>query len=90
MRIINPHVGQVRFPYVFHPEKRRWMDAIWFLANLAIYYFPDLCGFLEEKLLTQSLNASFQRKRVDRIIKTKNHAEKCGLELCKEWIDKRP
>ena len=38
------------------------------------------------------LNQTIEIKRIEsnRAFKTKKQAEKYGLELCKEWIDKRP
>jgi hypothetical protein len=40
----------------------------------------------------RDLNQTMEIKRIesDRTFKTKNQAEKYGLELCKDWIDKRP
>jgi hypothetical protein len=41
----------------------------------------------------RDLNQTIEIKRIEstsRTFKTKKHAEKYGLELCKEWIDKRP
>jgi len=40
----------------------------------------------------RDLNQTIEIKRIEsnRTFKTKNQAEKYGLELCREWIDKRP
>jgi hypothetical protein len=40
----------------------------------------------------RDLNQTIEIKRIEskRTFKTKNQAEKYGLELCKDWIDKRP
>jgi hypothetical protein len=40
----------------------------------------------------RDLNQTIEIKRIesDRTFKTKNQAEKHGLELCKAWVDKRP
>jgi hypothetical protein len=40
----------------------------------------------------RDLNQTIEIKRIEpkRTFKTKKQAEKYGLELCKDWIDKRP
>jgi hypothetical protein len=40
----------------------------------------------------RDLNQTIEIKRIEpkRTFKTKKQAEQYGLELCKDWIDKRP
>ena len=41
----------------------------------------------------RDMNQTIEIKRIEftaQTFKTKKQAEKHGLELCKEWIDKRP
>ena len=45
-------------------------------------------GLVFDRDLNQTIE--IQRIESNRTFKTKKQAEKYGLELCKEWIDKRP
>jgi hypothetical protein len=53
---------------------------------------PENQWYSRGLIFDRDLNQTIEIKRIEskRTFKTKNQAEKYGLELCKEWIDKRP
>jgi hypothetical protein len=54
---------------------------------------PENRWYSRGLVFDRDLNQTTAIKRIEstaRTFKTKKQAEKYGLELCKEWIDKRP
>jgi hypothetical protein len=54
---------------------------------------PENRWYSRGLVFDRNLNQTIEIKRIDsrrQMFKTKKQAEKYGLELCKEWIDKRP
>ena len=53
---------------------------------------PEHRWYSRGLVFDRDLNQTIEIKRIEsnRTFKTKNQAEKYGLELCREWIDKRP
>ena len=54
---------------------------------------PEHRWYSRGLVFDRDLNQTIEIKRIEsnpRTFETKNQAEKYGLELCKDWIDKRP
>jgi hypothetical protein len=53
---------------------------------------PENRWYSRGLVFDRDLNQTIEVKRIEsnRTFKTKNQAEKHGLELCKAWVDKRP
>jgi len=54
---------------------------------------PEHQWYARGIVFDRDMNQTIEIKRIEftaQTIKTKKQAEKHGLELCKEWIDKRP
>jgi len=54
---------------------------------------PEHQWYARGIVFDRDLNQTIEVKRIEstsRTFKTKKQAEKYGLELCKEWVDKQP
>jgi len=54
---------------------------------------PESLWYSRGLVFDRDLNQTIEIKRIEsnpRTFKTKKQAEKYGLELCKEWIEKQP